>query len=1389
MAQFDAGSIEATLILNEDPFIAGLRDAQRRAEAFERDPIVKKVEISVDQKMSEETRRFLNTIGEDIPVIIEPTVDRTAHAESHFAVNALGEAVHVPVSPEVIAADIARAKAVLDALRSELRAKPLDLNLNITGLTFAGATLSAFRRAQSRPITVPVVPVVTPAVGAAARPGILRQILGVGASAGRDISRFAVGVPLTTTLFGAGAGGVTGGQGGAFGGLASFLRGGATPAWGAGIPIIGGMASAMGHFGSLAALAGISMEHLLITSTAVLATFGGGLLGGALAGLGMLTTAAVGMGTDLAGIGQASGDIRMVTADMTALSQANAVYGKNSLQAAHAQAQLTADLKSFSPVARGAVLAAANQIQTFKRIFDQVTGPAEKTGAQIINQLVKVGEGFLPTIGRFAAQNMKIIQTALQPLLKWISGPGLAIFTQLEQHFQKQLPTSMSIFTNGIEVLIKALDFLATHTGGVLNTLNKWVKWLNTPQGTSWFETKLQHLLDMFHQVAGLVKVAIEDLALLFRADPHTGRGIIAWMTSELQKLHTYLKSPAGFKAIHDFLVAHKAEVLALLGLIPQLAAGFVKFELAVGPTLTRALTTVIGLLKTLLDLPFGKLLIAAGTLAFFAKQMGAFTLAAAGLKLLRGEGAIGGLLFPGKAAATAAAARGAAGTAATGIAGNLGVADVAVARVSGRLMAARFAAALGAGITAFLAGYSFGTYLYKDTAVGKWARHVVGYITGVNQDMAAINAASAVPDISPPAKGPLAIRGPHGQIQASGLNAWQKAMQTQIKDLQKSSGLSDSAQRSVLEDIYALRYEMRHPTQYAKIRKAIDPALGYLQGAPPLIPAYKSEFQRLWNAAVFSLGAPGGLPREKPLLSRAGLQYQLGKLTNNPMFQSYRSNLALWHSMYGFGPAAEPTAIAAGGGTIPTYSASILRAIARDRRLLGLKGQLPGPDLSATRGGMDPFSWLWNEINKGRGPAWGGTASAAENTKRDAAAKRMYDALVAHDKRIGKTPPTGQEWAANYLRTHPGIAGLPHIHGVPGAVTAGVKGAPSYAAMGKAMVAGVAHGVSSNWHLVTSALTTHMKTPPNIGKNWLTPAGHDAVRGFTKGLTTGWSSNVVPWLQSIKSKVSSHVHGAGQWLTPVAHHVIEGFHKGLTTGWTSSVVPWLTSIKSKVTQHFTAGGAGQWLTPVGHHVIEGFHRGLATGWTSSVVPWLDSVKSKVTQHFTTGGAGQWLTPAGHNVIHGFYTGVTASWSANVVPWLTSVPTKVKGYFASASGWLTAAGTAIVTGLYNGLESGVSLIQSWASQVISIIQGVANQVSNLSAQINAAATNASNQAASIGQSAAAAKASAQSISASNASARQVPAVHINTAHFNNQANLKTLMNQADFLLQSGRTAG
>jgi len=60
---------------------------------------------------------------------------------------------------------------------------------------------------------------------------------------------------------------------------------------------------------------------------------GAGLGGLALGGT-ALGVAGVGMGTDMAGIGQAIGDAKKYTADMNALNQAIAVYGQGSTEAA-----------------------------------------------------------------------------------------------------------------------------------------------------------------------------------------------------------------------------------------------------------------------------------------------------------------------------------------------------------------------------------------------------------------------------------------------------------------------------------------------------------------------------------------------------------------------------------------------------------------------------------------------------------------------------------------------------------------------------------------------------------------------------------------------------------------------------------------------------------------------------------------------------------------------------------------------------------------------------------------------------------------------------------------------------------------------------------------------
>ncbi len=93
-----------------------------------------------------------------------------------------------------------------------------------------------------------------------------------------------------------------------------------------------------------------------------------------------------------------------------------------------------------------------------------------------------VGEKFLPTIGKYAASNLGVIKTDLEPLFSWLGSDGLAIFTQMEQKFSADLPSAMGAFDNGIELLIKILGYASAAVG----TLHRqrldafFTKW-NTP--------------------------------------------------------------------------------------------------------------------------------------------------------------------------------------------------------------------------------------------------------------------------------------------------------------------------------------------------------------------------------------------------------------------------------------------------------------------------------------------------------------------------------------------------------------------------------------------------------------------------------------------------------------------------------------------------------------------------------------------------------------------------------------------------------------------------------------------------------------------------------------------------------------------------------------------
>lgn len=378
------------------------------------------------------------------------------------------------------------------------------------------------------------------------------------------------------TVTGGGSGG--GGGGGLLGMLGGFFGGGGARGGGgagaglmaalgfgaAGIPGLGGLAG----FGTLGGLLGFGAEHALFTGLGVGGSAMGGLLGGGLLGMGALGVAGVGMGTDMAGLGQAANDIKGVVAAQNQLSQAIAVYGQNSYQAAAAANNLNYVLSDFSPVARGAILQAANMVQQFKVLFDQFTGPAEKIGAQIISGGIGVGEKFLPTVGKFAATNMGIIQKSLTGkggLYGWMGGQGLAIFTDLEKEFTTHLPTAMHAFTQALELVIKTIDIASHYTGGFLSKIDAFVTKWNGVDFNRW-AGEIGKLIGVFRIWLGFFIQIAKTVWDIFQPAVGAGSAVIKMLTGVLKNLDAWLTSSKMKAELHALFSVHLKELIGGIG-------------------------------------------------------------------------------------------------------------------------------------------------------------------------------------------------------------------------------------------------------------------------------------------------------------------------------------------------------------------------------------------------------------------------------------------------------------------------------------------------------------------------------------------------------------------------------------------------------------------------------------------------------------------------------------------------------------------------------------------------------------------------------------------------------------------------------------------------------
>ena len=438
---------------------------------------------------------------------------------------------------------------------------------------------------------------------------------------------------LAAALGGAGAGGGGGGLAGLAAGAAA--GGGGRPSllasvlpallWGGGSGIagLGGLAG----MGSLGSLAGFGPEHALMLAAGIGGSAFGGLLGGGLLAGGAAGTAAVGMGTDLAGIGQAAGDIKTTYTNLQALDSAIQQYGKNSTQAAAAQTTLNAGLASFSSIAQGAVVQAAQTAQGFVKLFDAATGAAEKTGAEIITQAIKVGEQFLPTIGKYAAENMGILQKDIQPLFQWIDTTGLGIFTNLEKKFQSDLPTAIHALTQGFELFARTIDLAAQSTGPLLTHINDFLTRMNGADWGRW-SGEVEKLIGDFRMWDAFVVILVRDIAALFHADTSgTVASIVTYLTEALDKLHQWEVSTTGSTQLATIFAVHKQQIMDLLPVIGNLIEQYGKLFFTVAPYAVRIMDALV---VTFGD--FLKLIEAAGPLGDYAI---ALTLIAGKLQIL----------------------------------------------------------------------------------------------------------------------------------------------------------------------------------------------------------------------------------------------------------------------------------------------------------------------------------------------------------------------------------------------------------------------------------------------------------------------------------------------------------------------------------------------------------------------------------------------------------------------------------------------------------------------------------------------------------------------------------------------------------------------------------
>jgi hypothetical protein len=209
-------------------------------------------------------------------------------------------------------------------------------------------------------------------------------------------------------------------------------------------------------------------------------------------------------------------------------------------------------------------------------------------------------------------------------LFDWLKSPaGIGVFKTLEGYFAANLPNAMRAFTQGVELVLKTLQYLASFTGGLTKAIADFLTKLNTPAGFATFEGYINTAIGMFHTWWDLIKEVAKVLYDLFRQGVGTGTTLVQTITQMLTQLDNWLRSTSGSAQVKSLFQVHLQEILAILAIIPQVIGTFGQLYLLIAPPLVTLVTGIATFVGWLLKIPVVGPIVAWGiAIAILADKM-----------------------------------------------------------------------------------------------------------------------------------------------------------------------------------------------------------------------------------------------------------------------------------------------------------------------------------------------------------------------------------------------------------------------------------------------------------------------------------------------------------------------------------------------------------------------------------------------------------------------------------------------------------------------------------------------------------------------------------------------------------------------------------------------